>query len=479
MSKYRIVKFQFLTVISTFLLLITACGESNKSIKEQDTISNETNITTNEVNTTSNDKNSTSSETNTTLTETNSTSNERISLFVHPGILVNKKQLDFIKSNVALKKSPWIESFKRLKESSLSRKTYKPNARAVIPYGKNHRDTYIMELEFTDAKASYSQALMWYLTKDEIYAKNSIKIMNEWAKTIKKHTGTSKGLTSSWSSINFVRAAEIIRYTYSGWKKSDIKRFEKMLREVYLVNTINGSMSAYQNGNWELLMSNASISMGVFLNDRNVFNKGLKLWRRRVPAYIYLYSDGAKPLLVPESQIKHDTDPNWGIESYLWFNKNRNSNLVKRYGNGMAQETCRDFGHVALAFSGMINAAETALIQGVDLYKEEQTRIIAGIEFHTKYLNLNYNGGDKGYKESNIENWLCPNNISSTGKNYVVIGSTSDKTYEVVYNHYVNRRGISLPHTHDYIYAKRPSTQRGVSLWETLTHGEVGNIGLK
>jgi hypothetical protein len=396
--------------------------------------------------------------------------------FKHPGVLVTRGQLDFIRKKVLDGASPWKEAFERMKESPLAKKRYRANPKRVIPYGKNHKDTKLMEIEDKDARAAYTQALMWYITKDAIYAKNSIKILNAWTRKIKKHTGSSKGLVSAWSSVKFVRAAEIIRYTYSGWRSSDIRRFEKMLRDVYLVNTIDGSKSAYQNGNWELLMSDATISMGIFLNDKEVFKKGLELWRRRVPAYIYLKSDGKKPILVPESQALQNSNPNWGIEGYLWFNHNRSNRLSKRYANGMSQETCRDFGHVALGFAGMINAAETAYIQGVDLYKEEKRRIIAGAEFHTKYLNLNYNGRNRGYRETNIENWLCRNNIRS-GNNYVVIGSTSDKTYEVVYNHYVNRMGISLPNTHDYIYSKRPATQRGVSVWETLTHGEVGNRG--
>ena len=400
--------------------------------------------------------------------------------FKHPGILVTKGQLDLVRRNIAKGLSPWKEAFKRMKESPLAKKDYNPRSKIIVPYGKEHRDTRIMEIEQRDAGAAYTQALMWYLTKDKVYAKNSIKIMNAWARKIRRHTGSSKGLTSAWSSIDFVRAGEIIRYTYSGWKSSDIKRFEKMLRNVYLVNTINGSQNAYQNGNWELLMSDATISMGIFLNDKKVFNKGLSLWRKRVPAYIYLKSDGRKPILVPESQALHNRSPNWGIEEYLWFNQNRNSNFSKRYVNGMSQETCRDFGHVALGFAGMINAAETAYIQGVDLYKEEKKRIIAGVEFHTKYLNLHSDKHIKlnfgSYKEKDIESWLCRNNIQS-GSNYVVITNTSSKTYEVVYNHYVNRLGMSLPNTYDYIYSKRPTTQREVTMWETLTHGEVGNIG--
>ncbi len=38
-------------------------------------------------------------------------------------------------------------------------------------------------------------------------------------------------------------------------------------------------------------------------------------------------------------------------------------------------------------FAGIINAAETSLIQGIDLYAEEDERLRAMLEFHARYLN--------------------------------------------------------------------------------------------
>lgn len=46
--------------------------------------------------------------------------------------------------------------------------------------------------------------------------------------------------------------------------------------------------------------------------------------------------------------------------------------------SGICQETCRDLGHAQMGIAGMINGAETAYIQGVDLYRtqvrKERTR---------------------------------------------------------------------------------------------------------
>ena len=71
-----------------------------------------------------------------------------------------------------------------------------------------------------------------------------------------------------------------------------------MLRNVYLPKVINGSNS---NGNWELTMMEAAIGIAVFLEDRAAYDQAMTKFRGRVPAYIYLTSDGALPKAPPGS----------------------------------------------------------------------------------------------------------------------------------------------------------------------------------
>jgi hypothetical protein len=78
-----------------------------------------------------------------------------------------------------------------------------------------------------------------------------------------------------------------------------------MLRNVYLPQLINGSPNT--NGNWELIMTDALIGIGVFRGDTTIYNKAVSLWRGRVPAYIYLTSDGPLPKSPPGSS--KDTGP--------------------------------------------------------------------------------------------------------------------------------------------------------------------------
>ena len=98
------------------------------------------------------------------------------------------------------------------------------------------------------------------------------------------------------------------------------------------------------------------------------------MWRGRTPAYIYLSKDGPQPLQAAGC----DDMPIWG-------NKGQTTTLV----DGLLQESVRDSGHANLGLSSMVNAAETARQQGVDLYAEQADRICAALEFQAQFLPPN------------------------------------------------------------------------------------------
>src|SRR5947209_5625769 len=128
-------------------------------------------------------------------------------------------------------------------------------------------------------------------------AKSAVRIMDAWSGTLKGgHTNNNGPVQASWTGEVWPRAAEIIRYSYKEWTGAQIAQFQNMLRTQFLPSLIHGTC---ENGNKELTMSEAIVNIGVFLDDRTVFAHGVKMWRGRAPAYIYLKSDGAKPVEPP------------------------------------------------------------------------------------------------------------------------------------------------------------------------------------
>jgi hypothetical protein len=208
-----------------------------------------------------------------------------------------------------------------------------------------------------------------------------------------------------------------------------------MLTLQYLPSLVIGSC---ENGNKELSQSEAIINIGVFNDDRATFDLGVKMWRGRSPAYIYLSTDGPTPVKPV------------GCDMAIWGNKGYTTPL----GDGLLQETCRDSGHANMALSAMVNAAETARQQGLDLYAEQGKRIMAALEYQAQFLAPNH---------APVPEHLAFN---------------KHPTWEIAYNHFHNRLGVNLPKMAAVLPTNRPTGVNHHMAWETLTHGEVGAIGL-
>ncbi len=357
--------------------------------------------------------------------------------FHHPGVLVNRAQLDFIKGKVAAGDEPWKSAFEAAKASDLGALAYTPHPRAEVICGPRSNPDLGCKDEQRDSGAAYAQALLWHFSGNKTYAENAIKIMNAWSGTLTGgHQRENGPVQAAWCAEVWPRAAEILRYTDAGWSAADIARFQDMLTQQYVPSLIGGSC---ENGNKELSMSEALINIGVFNDDRATFDLGLKMWRGRAPAYIYLSTDGPTPVKPANCE-----------EMAIWGNKGHTTPLV----DGLLQETCRDSGHANMALSAMVNAAETARQQGVDLYAEQGRRIMAALEYQAQFLAPN-NAPVPQYLEFN-----------------------KHPTWEIAYNHFHNRLGHSLPKMAAVLPTNRPTGVSHHMAWETLTHAEVGAIGL-
>jgi len=356
--------------------------------------------------------------------------------FNHPGVLLTRAQLVEIKKRISANVEPQKSAFEKMKSDPYAALDYKANPVEIVSCGPRSNPDIGCKAEQADCAAAYTQALMWSITGDKVYAENAIQIMNAWAETLKGgHNYANGPVQSAWSGSVWPRAAEIIRYTYSAWSQTDIAKFQNMLRTQYLPSIIHGDC---ENGNKELAMCEALINIGVFCDDRSVFDLGVKMWRGRTPAYIYLKSDGSAPIEPP------------GCGPAIWSNKG----LTPEFVDGLLQETARDSHHPTMAFASLSNAAETAFIQDVDLYKEQGKRMMAAIEFEAQYIK--------------------PNNVPAPENLTFALNST----WEIAYNHFHNRMNINLPKMAAALPLDRPSTGNHHVLWETLTHGEMGAVGL-
>jgi len=361
---------------------------------------------------------------------------EEPAVFTHPGVLVDKAQLDFAREQVRAGAQPQKAAYDAMKASTYASLTYTPKPRAIVECGSNSNPNYGCSDERNDALAAYTHALLWYIDRDPRNARKAIEIMDAWSAVLQDHINSNAPLQTGWSGASFSRAGELIKHTYNGaWVQRG--RFERMLRDVYLPGIRDGA--GCKNGNWELIMMDAAIGIAVFLDDRAAFDKAIEIWRGRLPGYIYQSSDGPWP----KAPCTCQKDTRQEIVDY-WQGQ-------ETFSDGLAQETCRDFGHTGWGLTAATHVAETAWHQGVDLYAEGKDRLMDGYYFHTRL--------ETG---TPVPANLCGGTVK------LGLGAVT----EVVYNHYHNRMGLPMPTTLRYTESKRPAGANYFYAWETLTHAD-------
>ncbi|MCA9602224.1 MAG: alginate lyase family protein, partial [Myxococcales bacterium] len=362
-----------------------------------------------------------------------------------------------------------------------------PEVRCAASTGKNyiaaHPELGLSEVgcaeQLDDSAAAYGHALAWYYGGDRAHAQKAVEILNAWSGTLTKiffdqpRTDMNvqifaNGLhQSGWSGQNFSRAAEIIRHTFNaeaGETAFDAAGFEKMLRDVYLPLTMAGGAG---RGSWNgfgvnvnFSMIDATIGIGVFLSDTAVYESGLTTFREHLPSAIYMegddtsaYANLAGMPIPPKGTIYDKTNVSASSIAGIWNNPST-------FIDGVEGETCRDMSHMAMGFGGMANAAETARLQGADLYGEFQSRLLASLELNAAFINA------ADAAEALPENWPCPGAINMGGTGYRV-------GWEIEFNHFAQREGIEMPHVSALVARYRPSGTGLHMNWETLTHAGV------
>ncbi|MDX1901971.1 MAG: hypothetical protein SFW66_08225 [Gammaproteobacteria bacterium] len=352
----------------------------------------------------------------------------------HPGVLVNKAQLDFIKQQVNAHVQPYYQEFLNAQASSYGSKTYKiqgPYAGGVNQCGSYSNPNHGCSAANSDISAAYIQAILWYITGDKTYANNAIKIMNTYAYQFKGFAGYTPGypcptkgactngpLQAAWDSEKWPRAAEIIRYGNggsAGWAAADITAFSNMLKNIYLPLIYKGSAG---NGNWELSMIDGMMGIAVFNEDLALLKHAQAMWTQRVPAYYYNYT--LDNPLYPNTHAPFPSGKSASWNGQVIFNANT---------SGVTQETCRDLGHTEYGIAATINAAETDYIQGgtltANLYTANgaQRRLVRSINLMAG-LEL-------------AQSTTAPKSFCTGAGNKITLSKNA--TYAIAYNHYHNR----------------------------------------
>ncbi|CAI7613555.1 unnamed protein product [Penicillium manginii] len=261
-----------------------------------------------------------------------------------------------------------------------------------------------------DAVASLLNALSWYITGDKAYAEKSVEILNAWASTLELLNGTDAQLTAGLYGVQLVNAAEIMRYTYSGWSAKNITMFEKMILDIFYPPASQTTPSETQKhpflANWGTSGEKAIVAFGIFLNNVTMYNYGLSLYRSFACA-----------------------DLNNTINSF-----------------GQNSESGRDQAHVQLSLGNMAELCQTAFNQGNNYWDLLKSRLGVGYEYTASYNLGNTVKYDPDFYRCGADLVGGPwSSISSTKR------GVFRPVYEIAYGYYSQVKGSAMPYTQQVI----------------------------
>lgn len=302
--------------------------------------------------------------------------------FIHPGIDQTLSDMAYMKKQVMEGNQPWKDGFERLKKNTDLTMPVKPFAHVQRgPYGRPNIGGGELS---QNANMAYDCAILWYITDNKSYAVKAIEILNAWSPVLQDFDYNDAKLLAGWTGHMLCNAAEILRYTNSGWQSKAIDSFTNMLMTVYY--PLLRDYYPQANGNWDGAIIHSILSIAIFTDN-------YKMFKNAIDHFLHGPVNGS-------------------IFKYI-------------YPSGQCQESCRDQGHVQLGIGEFAGAARVTYTQGVDLFSIGNNRIALGYEYTASFLL-----GEKPQ---------CYGVISERSKNL-------RDDYEYVFLHYASK-GINLHYT--------------------------------
>ena len=332
--------------------------------------------------------------------------------FTHPGILITNESIIRMKRIIANKEYPGYASYNLLKENTLSSNTYTMKG----PYEYISRDDVTYKYTKTgmenDFSAAYLNALMYTITNTPAYAEKARQILISYANTLKGIPESNDApLLAGLEGYKIISATELLKYTYPGFTADDFTKVKAMLTNYFIpiLDTFS-KKPPYTNGNWGIIYVKGYMSAAILLDDRAMYEK-------------------AKTFYL-------SANDNGTIANYIDGT------------TGQLQESGRDQGHCILGIGNMGTVCEMAWQQGDDLYGALNNRFLKGSEYVSRY-NLGY--------DVPFRRWT---DITGKYNNWTTISSISrgrfSSIFEMIYNHYVYRKGLSMPFTFEVLKRIRP-----------------------
>ncbi len=351
-----------------------------------------------------------------------------VTVFVHPGLLHTTADLERMKSKVASAAEPYVTGWERLRKDPITSLDYTPKPSAVVRRIPDDGSYWTL---VKDAIAAHAHAIAWVITGDPAHAKKSAEILNAWSSMLTSIPSDGDPvLSAGLSGYQLAVTAEVLRATYPGWAAEDQARLKALLLNVFYPPNHNFLIYHEPDGlahgstgvnlhffaSWDALALTTVGAIGVFADDRSKYQEAVDYFKNGT-------GNGAIMRAVFDGET------------------------------GQLQESGRDPEHAQLGIGLLATFCEIAWNQGDDLYGYADNRLLRGFEYTASYLL----GNDVPFK-TYTDPFRTYTKVSSefTAEQIASSRAHPRPIYEMVWNHYINRRGVPAPFTRQIAEKIRP-----------------------
>jgi fibronectin type 3 domain-containing protein len=349
--------------------------------------------------------------------------------FAHPGTLHTADDLARMKAKIAANLEPWASSYNTLINSPWAQTGWPAYDIDYIVRGGTGSQNYTRSQQ--DAQAIYELALRWQLTGDTSYADHAVQIANVWSGLLGVTGDSNQSLAAGICGYLFACGGELLG-TYPGWAAADKQAYKDMMMRVFYQSNfdflwrhhgtvVNDGGNTHYRLNWDIDNMASMAAIGILCDNRAIYQQAVDYFK---------FGPG-----------------NGRVERAAWY--------LHPEGLAQTEESGRDQGHNLGGWYSMSLLCQMAWNQGDDLFGYDNNRVLRAFEYNAKY-NL---GNDVPWVYHRNTDLAYTETLSSATR-----GLGGYYQYELVYNHYVNVKGIAAPYSQLAVAATRPEPRPNPSI---------------
>ncbi|WP_350275637.1 putative Ig domain-containing protein [Kribbella sp. HUAS MG21] len=204
--------------------------------------------------------------------------------FVHPGVGLTQPILENARRQIAAGAEPWTSSFRAMQKSSAAGTGVTSSNRSSADPTKPASDAFDSQgfngRFIADGLKSYTQAVLYVLTGEEVYRKNALDIIRIWEQMdpAKYKYFTDSHIHTGVPLNRMVTAAELLRYTSCAdeaypWTDADTRAFTDNL-VVPVIETFQNDNNHFMNQHTYPLMG--AMAGAIFMDDTALYERSVE-----------------------------------------------------------------------------------------------------------------------------------------------------------------------------------------------------------